>query len=119
MHRRYILAAMVLSALVVTGAQPSQAQSKPPVSPVVVSTSEPSSAAATIKPSRSPSAAAVPSVSPPTATSTAGTAKPPDPKSMHVYKEGECPLTKDSSGVWHTPDGKTVDAALAKMGDCK
>jgi hypothetical protein len=38
---------------------------------------------------------------------------------MHVYKEGECPLTKDSSGVWHTPDGKTVDAALAKMGDCK
>lgn len=43
----------------------------------------------------------------------------PPPATVHVVKQGECPLTKDASGAWRGPDGKTVDAATAKMGDCK
>jgi len=41
------------------------------------------------------------------------------PSTAKVFKHGECPLTRDSSGVWRGPDNNAVDAATANMGDCK
>jgi hypothetical protein len=43
-------------------------------------------------------------------------AQPPAP---HIFKHGECPLTKDGKGNWIGPDGVVADPAAAKMGDCK
>ena len=43
-------------------------------------------------------------------------AQPPAP---HIFKHGECPVTKDGKGNWIGPDGLVADPAIAKMGDCK
>lgn len=81
---------------------------KPPA-PVAAGTAAAPSVGVNVPTPPVAAAAAVPKSPPPV----------PPPSTTKVFKHGECPLTRDSSGVWRGPDGNVVDAAVAKMGDCK